>query len=477
MLAALAVLVLALVMLRQPLAGQLWPATRIDRLLAEGTQALAQGRLDQADGQGARQKFEAALALDGDRGEARAGLARVGQAALVRARQAIAAGDAAAAERWLALAVDLQVPRQHWEPEQVRLQRMKAAAVDLEALRAEAGARLAAGDPEAALPLFARVLAARPGDAAALEGREDAIALLLERVHQALGAEDLAGAVHWLGLARGHDPGHVDLPAAQAQVAQALEGQRKLAERHLRAGRLERAAAAFTALAALAEGDAEVVEGGARTASALASRARRMSAEFRFDAAARDLALAHALAPELAPVRDAARALGRDREAARQRLLRQAATPQARAPGAALQDFDTAMSNQQWITPPGASAYDHLRRAQAAAPADPAVHAAAARLVQAVDACTEQALRGNRLRRAQDCHDAWQALAPADPAQQEARQRLAQRWLAVGEERLRAGELEEAARTLEAVQRLDPAAPGVAEFAARLQRARSARPR
>ncbi|WP_374013266.1 hypothetical protein [Pseudoxanthomonas koreensis] len=470
-LAALLLLVAALVALRQPLAERLLPSTRIDRLLAEGGQALAQGRLDQADGQGARQKFEAALALDSDRGEARAGLAKVGQAALVQARGAIDAGDATAAARWLALAGDLQVPRAQWQAEHDRLQRMEAAAIDLEGLRAAAAARLGDGDPEAALPLYAQVLALQPGDVAALEGREDALALLLERVHGALRTQDLAAAARWLGQVRGYDPGHVDLPAAQAQVAQALEAQRQLARRHLRQGRLERAAAAFAALGSIAADDPDVADGIRATAAALASRARQLSAEFRFDAAERDLAHARELAPDLAAVRDATRAIARDRAMARRRLMQQGAP--AQAPRAALQAFDAAMAQRHWITPPGTSAYDQLRRAQAAAPVDPAVLAAAARLRDAVQGCVEVALRGNRLRQAQDCHDAWQALAPADPAQVEARQRLAQRWLAVGEERLRAGELEVAAQALRAVRRLEPDAPGVAEFSVQLERARS----
>lgn len=86
--------------------------------------------------------------------------------------------------------------------------------------------------------------------------------------------------------------------------------------------------------------------------------------------------------------------------------------------------------------------------------------------------CVDSALRDNRLRTAQGCHDAWRTLAPADPALPGVRQRLAQRWLAVGEERLRAGELEVAARARDAARTLDPDAPGLAEFSERLARAR-----
>jgi hypothetical protein len=92
-------------------------------------------------------------------------------------------------------------------------------------------------------------------------------------------------------------------------------------------------------------------------------------------------------------------------------------------------------------------------------------------MLRAASACVDDALRDNRLRAAQDCHDAWQVLAPADPALAQARQRLAQRWLAVGDERLRAGEVGAAAGALEAARRLDPSATGLEDFAARLARA------
>ena len=54
---------LAMVLVRKPLAGWLWPDTRAQRMLDEAAHALRQGRLTAADGSGAR-AFEAAQALD-----------------------------------------------------------------------------------------------------------------------------------------------------------------------------------------------------------------------------------------------------------------------------------------------------------------------------------------------------------------------------------------------------------------------------
>ena len=117
-----------LIVFRASLAAWLWPASPIDQLLAEGVQALEEGRLDRADGSGARQRFEAALALDGDRAQAREGLAAVGAAALSQAEQAIERKQWPRAHTSLALAESLQVPRAELASAQGRLRQAEAAA-------------------------------------------------------------------------------------------------------------------------------------------------------------------------------------------------------------------------------------------------------------------------------------------------------------------------------------------------------------
>ncbi|MGH8040122.1 MAG: hypothetical protein ACREPD_20525, partial [Stenotrophomonas sp.] len=66
----------ALVLVRRPLANWFWNEPQVEQLLDRGDRALAAGRLTAADGSGAREWYQAALALDGDRPQARAGLAR-----------------------------------------------------------------------------------------------------------------------------------------------------------------------------------------------------------------------------------------------------------------------------------------------------------------------------------------------------------------------------------------------------------------
>ncbi|HET6434685.1 MAG TPA: hypothetical protein VFG18_03145, partial [Xanthomonadaceae bacterium] len=179
--AALAVLVLLalLVVFRRPLADRLWPETRAQALREQAALALAQGRLSAADGSGARELYEAALALDPDRREARDGLVRVGQAALARARAALAARDYRGARDMLRLARTLQVPRAQSDALAADLRDAEAAQLRIPVLLRDAAAARAEhrldGAPDAALPLYARVLAAQPDRIEALEGREDAL--------------------------------------------------------------------------------------------------------------------------------------------------------------------------------------------------------------------------------------------------------------------------------------------------------------
>ncbi|HEY0504870.1 MAG TPA: hypothetical protein VGD42_15415, partial [Lysobacter sp.] len=122
-----AALAAGLLFMRQPLAEWLWPETRAQQLQADAAQALQRGKLTSPDGRGARELYAAALALDPDRNEARQGLARVGQAALVQAKAAIDSRRYADAHRLLALARELSVPRARADALQQALRQHEAA--------------------------------------------------------------------------------------------------------------------------------------------------------------------------------------------------------------------------------------------------------------------------------------------------------------------------------------------------------------
>ena len=469
---ALVLLVSAVVAWRRPLADRLWPEARAQALRDQAAFALAHGRLTSADGSGARELYEAALAIDPDRNDARVGLMRVGEAALAQARSAIRVDDYAQAHRALQLAQALAVPREQSDAVATQLRRREAMHAGIDQMLAQAAAARKAhrldGDNAAALPLYQRVLALQPDRVEALEGREDALSDLLQQARRALQADDIAVAAGLVAAARRFDPGHAELPDAEARLATALDAAHRDADRDARRGRLEPATARYRTLLQLAPDDAAAQRGLERIALAWSKRAARSAADFRFDNADAALAQARALAPDSPGIREAERAIAHARQS-RQRL--HPALPRAereRRVRALLAQADVAQARGDLLTPPGDSAFDKLRAARALSPDDPAVRRAGARLLPVARACFERELRSNSLARARACLDARVVLEGDSAAAAHARRRLAQRWLAVGEERLRAGALAPAQEALESARAVDAATPGLEDFAQRL---------
>lgn len=477
-----ALIVLALLILltvfRQPLANLFWPDTRIQQLLDQGNAALRADRLTAPDGTGARQYFEAAQALDGDRAEARDGLARVARAALDQAGRATDRDDFAAAHAALALANELQVPRAEAAALSERLRKREAADAGIESLLRQAQAAQAAGrldgDPAAALPLFQRVLALQPNRIEALEAREDILSDLLQQAGTVMARGDLVAGGRLIARVRDYDGGHVDLPAAQAGLARAIDERLRRADTDLRRRRLDRAAEGYRQVQTVSGEDARARQGIERVAAALAESARRQAGDYHFEQAETALAQARELSPQSPVVREASQYLERVR--ASHANLPSSVPPRERQRRMTilLAEMAQAEARGDWMTPPGESAYDKLRAVQALAPDDPRVRRAASRVLVAAQACFEQEWRGNRVRRAQSCLSAWQTIRPGDPVLVEARRRMAQKWIAVGDERLGAGDVAFAAQALDEARGIDARAPGLSDFAERVRLARQA---
>lgn len=267
-----------------------------------------------------------------------------------------------------------------------------------------------------------------------------------------------------------YDAGHANLPAVKAVMNAALEQRRQQGERDLARGRLQRAASAFQQVLAAGE-DPAARQGLQRIAHAQVQEAVRLAADFQFEAADRALQHARELAPDSAELAAAEQAVQRARQARQSMEVPVSAAERERRLKALLKQLDEAEARQQWLLPPGSSAYDRFKAAQALAPQDPRVRRAAARILPAARTCLDDNLRGNRLRAARTCLDAWQALAPTDPALAAARRRLAQRWIAVGSERLGGGDTAFAEQALAQAQQIDPATPEIAGFSERVRNA------
>jgi tetratricopeptide (TPR) repeat protein len=469
--AAIALLVL-LLLARGPLGDRFWPQARVHELGELGAQALAQGRLTASDGTGARELFEAALAMDPDRGEPRAGLARVATAALVRARADLEAGRLAEARLHLQLAGELSAPRAQVEVVASRLREREAAMAGIDGLMARAAAAHEQGqlhgDDDAALPLYARVLELQPAHAQALRGRDEALAAMLDQARRDLRGGELAAAASAIAVARDYDPAHVDLPDTEARLTEELDILRASAERDLGRGRIDAAVAAWRRLQTLHPDDAGAAAGLRRAATAHAGRATRLAADFSFGEATVALERARALAADAPGVAAATAALERAQRRHARLQAPASAGERARLPQL-LRQAAEAEARGDLLGPPGESAYDRLRAAQAIDPRDPGLQRAIARLLPSARACFERGLSANNLAQARRCLDARDALGEDPRALAEARRRLAQRWLAIGDERLGAGQLDSAAAALASARALDAQVPGLAEFQQRLR--------
>jgi hypothetical protein len=460
-------------LLRGPLAERLWPEAEAERLRQQAEVALAQGRLTADDGSGARELYEAAVAIDPDRAALRAGLSRVAQAAVRQARTAVDAGRFEEAHRALRLARALSAPRAQTDAVAERLRAREAAVAGIDTLlQAADAARVAGrlvGDDAAALPLYRRILALQPQHLRALEGREDALTLVLQQAREAIARGDPARAAAEIALARAYDAGHADLPEAQAALAQSVERLRRRADADLRAGRLARAADGYRAWRDSGVDTADAETALLAVARAHAARSRKAAADFDFEPARRELAAAQALAPD-APESIAAR-----EALSRAERVRSDAGPKPLTPAAErrlrrwLLEAAAAEARGDWLTPPGDSAFDKLRAARALSPDDAGVRRASARMLPRVRECFEQELRDNRLQRARVCLDARLALEGGSRDADRARQRLAQRWVAVGEERLGSGDVEGARAAHDAARGLDAKAEGLPALTERLR--------
>jgi hypothetical protein len=276
------------------------------------------------------------------------------------------------------------------------------------------------------------------------------------------------------------DPGHLDLPPARAalgeaqaalQARQAAELER--AERDERRGRLDRAAQRYQAMLEEDPARLDAAEGLARLATRMAGIAQRQAADFQFARAQASLEKARRWSPQAPAVLAAERSLLRSRQA-RARLRPGTRADRARVP-ALLAEAGQAIGRGDFITPPGASAWDRLRVVAAIDPRAPGLARLEREFGDGAQRCFEQSLGEGKLGRAQACLEA-RMLQDAAAVPGAARTALGERWLGYAQERIGAGDWAEAERALSNARRWQPGNPAVEATQARLRTARRGAP-
>lgn len=468
-----ALLVLAMIAFRGPISRRLLPDPRMNQQLDLAEAALKRGDLSRADGRGARELFEAALAIDPDQIAARDGLQQVRDAAIARADAALRRRNLVSASRDLALAKELSAPEVMLQPLQARLHDLEYASGDVEKMLRQAQ-RPGTSDKQA-LALYEQVLAIAPDNEPALQARDNLLGRWLDDARKSIRSDDIGQAQALVAEVVAHDPGHLDLPAVQADLGAALERLQKRQSQwltsagiELRHGQVERAAADYRRVLALGP-DATASDGLQRCAVMMAAQAERQAADFDFRRAEQSLALAREWNPDSPAIALAARRIAQSHLAQQKLGGVPRSKDRSRLPSL-LQQARAAMDHGDYLIPPGESAWDKLRIAAAIAPQDKRVRQLQSDYRQRTRACFEQAMTDNKLISAQSCLEARLALDPADEARA-ARHRLAERWLGVAEERIAASDYVAATKALTSAHQLEPGNARGPALRARLRRA------
>src|SRR6185312_4917161 len=208
-------------LIRQAQAGQMHTGDLVD----QAKQALAQGKLDGADGAGAL--YQRVLRTDPDNAVAAHGLDQVANALAVQAHDALEAGDLAKADP-LVLQIAALRPNNGSLPALRALQAQRrqqqdgavkdAIAQGREALR---DGRIAGSGDDTALAHFRAALALDPDSEEAKAGLGDVAQALTVQANAAMDDGDRAQAAKLLGQANALAPKSADLAAARAQQATA----------------------------------------------------------------------------------------------------------------------------------------------------------------------------------------------------------------------------------------------------------------
>ena len=205
-------------LIRQAQAGQMHTGDLVD----QAKQALAQGKLDGADGAGAL--YQRVLRTDPDNAVAAHGLDQVANALAVQAHDALEAGDLAKADP-LVLQIAALRPNNGSLPALRALQAQRrqqqdgavkdAIAQGREALR---DGRIAGPGDDTALARFKAALALDPDSEEAKAGLGDVAQALTVQANAAMDDGDRAQAAKLLGQANALAPKSADLAAARARL-------------------------------------------------------------------------------------------------------------------------------------------------------------------------------------------------------------------------------------------------------------------
>lgn len=239
------------------------PAEELREVLRRAEQALAAGRIEDADG--ALALYSRALTIDADSAAAKTGIDRSVAALVQRGESALAAGRFDEASRLSGIAAR----HRPQDPAVRSLSGKIAAGRDLAQKLAEAQRHIAAGrlvEPEAnsALKVYRDILAREPGNTIAQQALVELEGLVLARAQAAAQAGDYAEADRLLAQAATINPGSQRAQDTGAQIVELRQARAQGLEQDIRlaieGGQYEQAAALIEQLAGVALQESRIAE-------------------------------------------------------------------------------------------------------------------------------------------------------------------------------------------------------------------------
>ncbi len=461
--------------------ARLFPNTRLNRLLNQGTQALAAGHLGGNGHKGALDDYRAVLIMDPDNEVARTGLTKVGQAELKQAGLDLTAGHLEQASVALNSARNLlgATPELNQVQSAIRAQRAKQ--LKLAELVDRASQALADGHlngPNGAAALYNKILAVDPDNAVAQHGLHQVGSAIATLALTALSQKNTPQATTYIDQLTALLPNNAQLPELRAQLV-SLQQQNQIqhtqslqqAHQLLTHGHITHppggnALEIYRAVLQQDPGNNAAQAGLAQVATALIVQAQANLETGHLRTAKDLLTEVQALTPHSA--RLAATQAQLEQRLARRYQIKLTPAQRVRIRHL-LQRAQRATRQGHYLLPPGASAYDLYRQVLVLDGHNTTALGKLAALPEQVAKQTTTALDAGKLKHAGNLLSTLTQLVPTDSRLTPLRNHLTQAWLQRATHAFNQGQIRLAHLALNQARKLRPDDPQVRALSLRLQ--------
>jgi hypothetical protein len=441
------IVVLLLILLRPWIAEWLSPNSSFRDQLTAAEKALERGELSRQDAKGAKELYEAILAVQPDQPDARDGLQQVLNAALTNASLAITKKNYVEAERMIELARNLSASSEQLQPLQISLRTALRSDNGIQQWMRDAAMAAEQGSyfyGDGALASYAKILQIAPDYQPARDEREVLITQILKRQPTLIQQDKLDLAKKELDLIIQADDTHYQLPEATDALSSALEQRNQWIKSKLAASgqaiQKDFTAAGSLYLQVLKRIPEHAVarEGLKNASSGLQQETEKLLADLKLSQVEKNLQTLSGWGvknPEL--------------DRMKMRLSDARSTSQYRDlvignPAQLRESMLAAMEQKRWLQPPGESAWDYLRQIRIAEKKSANVSKDEKLFLGKAWDCYESSIKDNLLSDAGHCLEALRFASPNDKRIADATAKLAMLWRSWASDHIARNELQQA---------------------------------